>query len=70
MVLAELSLAIGAVKAVGELIDSASSIAEVAGKLDTALNLSDKAKKATPAKAKGKTEKQIQQQLDKYDNTD
>ena len=70
MVLAELSLAIGAVKAVGELIDSASSIAEVAGKLDTALNLSDKAKKATPAKAKGKTEIQIQQQLDKYDNTD
>ena len=70
MVLAELSLAIAAVKGVGELIDSASSIAEVAGKLDTALNLSDKAKKATPVKAKGKTEIQIQQQLDKYDNTD
>ena len=70
MVLAELSLAIGAVKAVGELIDSAGSIAEVAGKLDTALNLSDRVKKTTPVKAKGKTERQIQQQLDKYDNTD
>ena len=70
MVLAELSIAISAVKGLGELIDSAQSIAEVAGKLDEALALSDKVKKDAPVKAKGKTERQIEQQLEKYDNTD
>jgi len=70
MVLAELSLAIAAVKGVGELIDSAKSVAEVASSLDSALNLSDRAKKTAPVKTKGKTEKQIEQQLEKYNNTD
>ena len=70
MVLAELSLAIAAVKGVGELIDSAKSVAEVAGALDSALNKCDHAKKNTPAKPIGKTQKNIQQKLDKYDNTD
>jgi hypothetical protein len=69
MVLAELSIAISAVKGLGELIDSAKSIAEVAGKLDEALTLSDNVKKDAPTKAKGKTERQIEQQLEKYDNT-
>jgi hypothetical protein len=69
MVLAELSIAISAVKGLGELIDSAKSIAEVAGQLDEALTLSDKVKKDIPTKAKGKTERQIEQQLEKYDNT-
>jgi|TARA_R110000765_G_scaffold6570_2_gene20212 hypothetical protein len=69
MVLAELSIAISAVKGLGELIDSAKSIAEVAGKLDEALALSDRAKKSAPTKAKGKTERQIEQQLEKFDNT-
>ena len=52
MVLAELSLAIAAVKGVGELIDSAKSVAEVASSLDSALNLSDRAKKKESAKPK------------------
>jgi hypothetical protein len=71
MVLAELSLAIAAVKGVGELIDSAKSVAEVASSLDSALNLSDKAKKKESAKPKGKTETRINKQLEKFeDNTD
>jgi hypothetical protein len=71
MVLAELSLAIAAVKGVGELIDSAKSVAEVASSLDSALNLSDKAKKKEAAKPKGKTETRINKQLEKFeDNTD
>ena len=70
MVLAELSLAIAAVKGVGELIDSAKSVAEVASSLDSALNLSDKAKKKEAAKPKGKNERIVQQKLDKYDNTE
>ena len=71
MVLAELSLAIAAVKGVGELIDSAKSVAEVASSLDSALNLSDKAKKKELAKPKGKTETRINKQLEKFeDNTD
>lgn len=70
MVLAELSLAISAIKGVGDLINSASSIADIAGKLDDALNLTEKAKKNAPAKPIGKTQKNIQQKLDKYDNTD
>ena len=69
--LAELSLAIAAVKGVGELIDSAKSVAEVASSLDSALNLSDKAKKKEAAKPKGKTETRINKQLEKFeDNTD
>ena len=71
MVLAELSLAIAAVKGVGELIDSAKSVAAVASSLDSALNLSDKAKKKESAKPKGKTETRINKQLEKFeDNTD
>ena len=71
MVLAELSLAIAAVKGVGELIDSAKSVAEVASSLDSALNLSDKAKKKESAKPKGKTETRINRQLEQFeDNTD
>tara|TARA_R110001583_G_scaffold73485_1_gene204432 strand:+ start:56 stop:565 length:510 start_codon:yes stop_codon:yes gene_type:complete len=70
MVLAELSLAIAAVKGVGEAIDAAKSVAEVAGQLDNALNLTEKAKKKTPAKPTGKHERIVQQKLDKYDNTD
>jgi|TARA_R110000751_G_scaffold60905_2_gene126831 hypothetical protein len=71
MVLVELSLAIAAVKGVGELIDSAKSVAEVASSLDSALNLSDKAKKKEAAKPKGKTETRINKQLEKFeDNTD
>jgi|TARA_R110002124_G_scaffold44987_6_gene136552 hypothetical protein len=71
MVLAELSMAIAAVKGVGELIDSAKSVAEVASSLDSALNLSDKAKKKEAAKPKGKTETRINKQLEKFeDNTD
>ena len=71
MVRAELSLAIAAVKGVGELIDSAKSVAEVASSLDSALNLSDKAKKKEAAKPKGKTETRINKQLEKFeDNTD
>ena len=70
MVLAELSLAIAAIKGVGELINSAGSIADIASKLDDALNLTEKAKKNAPAKPIGKTQKNIQQKLDKYDNTD
>ena len=71
MVLAELSMAIAAVKGVGELIDSAKSVAEVASSLDSALNLSDKAKKKELAKPKGKTETRINKQLEKFeDNTD
>tara|TARA_R110002020_G_scaffold262028_2_gene476356 strand:- start:363 stop:872 length:510 start_codon:yes stop_codon:yes gene_type:complete len=70
MVLAELSLAIAAVKGVGELIDSAKSVAEVAGALDSALNKCDYAKKNAPAKPIGKHERIVQQKLDKYDNTD
>ena len=71
MVLAELSMAIAAVKGVGELIDSAKSVAEVASSLDSALNLSDKAKKKESAKPKGKTETRINKQLEKFeDNTD
>ena len=68
--LGELSLAISAIKGVGELINSAGSIADIAGKLDDALNLTEKAKKNAPAKPIGKTQKNIQQKLDKYDNTD
>ena len=70
MVLAELSLAIAAVKGVGELIDSAKSVAEVASSLDSALNLSDRAKKKEVTKPKGKNERIVQQKLDKYDNTE
>jgi hypothetical protein len=71
MVLAELSLAIAAVKGVGELIDSAKSVAEVASSLDSALNLSDKAKKKEAAKPKGKTEIRINKHLEQFeDNTD
>tara|TARA_R110000824_G_scaffold55115_2_gene151955 strand:- start:232 stop:744 length:513 start_codon:yes stop_codon:yes gene_type:complete len=70
MVLAELSLAIGAVKAVGELIDSAKSVAEVASSLDSALNLSDRAKKKEYTKPKGKTETRITRHLGQFeDNT-
>ena len=68
--LGELSLAISAIKGVGELINSAGSIADIAGKLDDALNLTEKARKNAPAKPIGKTQKNIQQKLDKYDNTD
>ena len=64
------SLAIAAIKGVGELINSAGSIADIASKLDDALNLTEKAKKNAPAKPIGKTQKNIQQKLDKYDNTD
>ena len=71
MVLAELSLAIAAVKGVGELIDSAKSVAEVASSLDSALNLSDRAKKKEKAKPKGKTETRINKHLEQFeDNTD
>ena len=70
MVLAELSLAIAAVKGVGELIDSAKSVSEVASSLDSALNLSDRAKKKEVTKPKGKNERIVQQKLDKYDNTE
>ena len=71
MVLAELSLAIAAVKGVGELIDSAKSVAEVASSLDSALNLSDRAKKKESAKPKGKTETRINKHLEQFeDNTD
>ena len=70
MVLAELSLAIAAVKGVGEAIDAAKSVAEVAGQLDNALNLTEKAKKNAPSKPTGKHERIVQQKLDKYDNTD
>ena len=70
MVLAELSLAIAAVKGVGELIDSAKSVAEVASSLDSALNLSDRAKKKESAKPKGKTETRINKHLEQFeDNT-
>ena len=70
MVLAELSLAIAAVKGVGEAIDAAKSVAEVAGALDNALNLSDKAKKDVPLKPIGKTEQIVSQKLGKFeDNT-
>tara|TARA_R100000781_G_scaffold53762_1_gene35150 strand:- start:3836 stop:4339 length:504 start_codon:yes stop_codon:yes gene_type:complete len=68
MVLAELSLAIAAVKGVGEAIDAAKSIAEVAGQLDKALNLTDKAEKIRP---KGKTEVRVNKKLEQFeDNTD
>jgi hypothetical protein len=71
MVLAELSLAIAAVKGVGELIDSAKSVAEVASSLDSALNLSDRAKRKERAKPKGKTETRINKHLEQFeDNTD
>lgn len=70
MVLAELSLAIAAIKGVGEAIDAAKSVAEVASQLDNALNLTEKAKKTAPAKPAGKHERIVQQKLDKYDNTD
>ena len=70
MGLAEISLAVAAVKGVSEAIDAAKSVAEVAGKLDDALNLTEKAKKNAPAKPTGKHERIVQQKLDKYDNTD
>ena len=70
MVLAELSLAIAAVKSVGEAVDSVKSIAQIAGQLEDALNLTEKAKKNAPAKPAGKHERIVQQKLDKYDNTD
>ena len=70
MVLAEISLAVAAVKGVSEAIDAAKSVAEVAGQLDNALNLTEKAKKKPPAKPLGKHERIVQQKLDKYDNTD
>ena len=71
MVLAELSLAIAAVKGVGEAIDAAKSVAEVAGQLDKALNLTDKAEKIRPKKPKGKTEVRVNKKLEQFeDNTD
>ena len=70
MVLVELSLAIAAVKSVGEAVDSVKSIAQIAGQLEDALNLTEKAKKNAPAKPTGKHESIVQQKLDKYDNTD
>ena len=67
MVLAELSLAIAAVKGVGEAIDAAKSVAEVAGALDNALSLNDKIiKNNQSSKPKGATEKKIEKQLGKY----
>lgn len=70
MVIAELSMAIAAVKSVGEAIDSVKSVAQIAGQLDDALNLTEKAKKNAPAKPAGKHERIVQQKLNKYDNTD
>jgi hypothetical protein len=70
MVLVEISLAVAAVKSVSEAIHAAKTVSDIAGKLDDALNLTEKAKKNAPAKPIGKTQKNIQQKLDKYDNTD
>ena len=69
MVLAEISLAIGAVKAVGEAVDSAKSLLEIAGLLDEAFELNDRVKETK--KPKGATEVILESKLNKFeDNTD
>jgi len=66
MVLAEISLAIGAVKTLSEAIDGAKSLNQIASQLDKCFSLTNDIPLEKP---KGKTEKHIQQKLDQYDNT-
>ena len=66
MVIAEISLAIGAVKAVGQAIDGAKSIVEIANQLDKCFSLADQVKHTKP---KGKTSARIEQKLNKFDNS-
>jgi hypothetical protein len=67
--IAELTLAISAVKSVGQAIDSAKSLIEVAGQLDEAFTLTDKAKRTK--KPKGATEVLLEDRLGKFEgNTD
>ena len=65
MVLAEISLAIGAVKAVGEAVDSAKSLLEIAGLLDEAFELNDQVKETK--KPKGATEVLLEDKLGKFE---
>ena len=71
MVLAEISLAIAAVKSVGGAIDSAKTLMEISGQLDKAFSLTSQVEDTTPNKPKGQTQARIEQNLEKFeDNTD
>ena len=66
MVLAEISLAIGAVKAVGSAIESAKSLVEVAGQLDRVFSLADQVEQKPHTK--GATESKIEHRLGKFEH--
>ena len=69
MPIAEIGLAISALKGLSEIVESGKSLLECAQTIDKCLSLSEKAEKKLPKK-KGATQKNVESSLEEFDQGD